>query len=351
MKTSSIASFPKLIFCGCVWLWLVGLPGCFGERQMEKYANNPNGKEVDCVSMVGRYSECSTANLTGTPLVFHDGVPIITIDSLNREKEKLMESNPQFKMARAFMNETQIEASLADALSTRYLMACWAKDEKITQQPQYKQELLEGYATIEHLINTKYFSNSLSVQVGDAEVRKFYEENKDVISNIAISRGGVRASGVMFAEEAAAQAFAKEVRAAGHDMQAAAKKAAPANDIKDFKLVTEQTLTVDGAIRKALFALKSFPQTVVVEVGKDFWVVTAQSKEESQYRPYEQVKHELTMYLEKEQRGQKMQEEMEKLKQRYKITVDETYFASELNDQQEGIDMSDDFKEGVDEEN
>ncbi len=44
--------------------------------------------------------------------------------------------------------------------------------------------------------NTRYFMQSLTVSVSDGEVKKFYEENKESIPNLLVSRGGIETKGV-----------------------------------------------------------------------------------------------------------------------------------------------------------
>jgi hypothetical protein len=178
------------------------------------------------------------------------------------------------------------------------------------------------------MVNTKFFTQSFDVRITDSDVRKFYETNKDTTPQLIISRGGVKAMGIPFDTEAEAKTFVTQIAAQGNDIKKAAQAAGIADKLKDFMTVNQQSMGIDPEVKAKIMGITKASSTEIVK-GKDnkTWVVTITGKEETQYRPFEQVKAEIKDYLEKEERAKKFDEEINKLKQKYNVKMDETFFA------------------------
>jgi hypothetical protein len=64
----------------------------------------------------------------------------------------------------------------------------------------------------------------------------------------------------------------------------------------------------------------------MISTGSAFWVVSATAKEDSKYRPFEQVKDGIKQELEKNKRGEMFEKEVAKLKEQYNVVINEDYF-------------------------
>lgn len=258
----------------------------------------------------------TAAPVRGELLVALDGVPVITVESLQSEKDKLLSANPQLKAMIAFMDPKQFDRNLVEGLTNQVIVDKYVVDNNIINNAAYQAELQEGYKAIERMINTKYFSDAFKVNVSDADVRKFYDENKDLMPNLLISRGGIKATGVMFTTQQDADAFAQKVRAKKGNALAAAKEAGLADDkVKDFKSVHEQSVGIEAPLRDAVVKMKTVPSVEVVSLGNNaFWVVSGTEKEESKYQPFDQVKASLKAAVEKEKRAEMFEQAIERLK-------------------------------------
>ena len=116
------------------------------------------------------------APFTGEVLVsWQGGVPLITTDSLQVEKDKLLKTNPQLKTMIAFMDEKQLDRNLSEGLTNQATIDKWVKDKKMDASPDYQTELKEGFKAVERMINTKFFTQAFPVEVADAEIKNFYE--------------------------------------------------------------------------------------------------------------------------------------------------------------------------------
>lgn len=313
---------------------LVLLPGCsdwFNEKSNEAPQQQENGtqnnvqeKELENAAievLTQGVSVIDKDELTGEVLVTMNGKPVVTVDSLEIEKEKLFEANPQIKQMMAFMDPAQLDKSLVEGLTNQAIIDQYISDQGIDKTAEYQKELKEGFKAVERMVNTKIFTQNFNVKVTDAEVRTFYNENKDLMPDLALSRGGVKATGIQFDNEADARAFAAEITA-GKTLQQAAEAQGKSDSIRDFMTVNEQSTGLDASLKAKILGMSQVPSVEVVALNdKTVWVVHASGKEETQYRPFEQVKAGLKDYLEKESRAKMFDTEMEKLKKRYNVEL------------------------------
>jgi hypothetical protein len=98
--------------------------------------------------------------------------------------------------------------------------------------------------------------------------------------------------------------------------------------IKDFKLVSSQSIGIDEPLRDKIVGIKVVPSVEMFEVNGKFWVVNATSKEEAKYIAYEQVKDKLQQELEQSKRVELLQKEIDELRKKYAVEVLEDYFKS-----------------------
>lgn len=283
-------------------------------------------------------SNSSTNNraVQGTPLVTQDGRTLISVESLSAEEEKIFKANPQLKKLSAYMGENELKRSLLQGLVSQEVMKEYINKQGIDRSGDYQADITAAYTDVERMINTKYFSQAFPVSVSDAEVRKFYDENKALMPNLVVSRGGVTASAVTFNTEAEAQAFLEKARGK-NNLAAVAQEAGVSDRFVDFKVVNEQSLSVDPSIKSAVMTITQFPTAQMVRTSDNkYAVIMATAKEETQYRPLEQIRTELKEYLEKEKQAEAIEKEINKLKQQYNIVVNEEYFGPETSAEKAG---------------
>lgn len=303
---------------------LVLLPGCrFVDWMKEKF-----GGASPAPTNTMTVAEVATPAADGSAvLVTMAGKPLITQTMLDAEKQKLMASNPQLQAMIAMMDEKQLNRNLVDGMASREIIRKYVTDNKIDATDKYKQDFEMVLNQVRDALNTRYFMDAFSVQVADNEIKKFYEENKDAIPNLLVSRGGVEAIAASFADQKAANDFMAKVRATKNDINRAAKEAGIVDKVQDFKLVNEQSLGMDPELRDKIVSIKAVPSLSTFKIGNEFWVVAANKKEAPQYRELDQVKDELKQMIEKEKTMKKFEEEVARLKGEYGIEVNEEFFA------------------------
>lgn len=263
----------------------------------------------------------SKESMPGTPLVIMEGRTIITVESLQEEKEKIFKMNPEWEQYKAFMD---LDRTILYAMANHAIMDREIEESGVKSSDEYKNDLESAYKEVERMINTKYFTQRFSPDVSDAEVKQVYEENKDSLPETIISHGGVKASEIDFDTETEANDFAQKVKANNNNLVTAVQQAGMAeNKIKDLRLVHKQSMAVDQAVKDALLAMVQFPSVAVIRTSDNkYAVVVASSKEDAKYRPYEQVKNHLKAALKKQKQAEAVEQSIEGLKKKYAVVID-----------------------------
>jgi len=302
---------------------LLSLPGC---KLIDWFKGE---KKEEVAKPAGAAPKSEEKPLTGEILVSIDGKPLVSADSLRHEKDKLLKSNPQLKAMMAFMDSKQFDRNLSEGLLNQAIVDRFIADRAINKQAEYLLEMEEGYKAIERMLNAKYFSQEFPVTVSIDEVKSFYEKNKEAMPNLLLSRGGIGAMGIQFDDQAKAQLFLEAAKLANNDINKAAQAQGLSDKVKDFKLVHSQSIGIDAPLKDKIVGMKQVPSTELFVVEGKFWVVSATTREEAKYRPFDQVKNEITAYLEKEKRAERFDEEIDKLKEKYHVIINEDYFKVE----------------------
>jgi hypothetical protein len=306
----------KKILMGGVLATLSFLPGC-------ALFDGSKGKSADNEERTG----APAAPLTGEVLVTLKGKPVVTTDTLAVEKEKFLKANPQIRQALAFMPDPkEFDRNLVDGLIGQKIADEYVMSHNINDTDAYQIELKDLCESMERMLNAKYFGEHLTVVVPDAEVRAFYDTNKDKLRGVMTSPGGVMAAGIEFNDGASARAFASRAKAAPGGFKKTAQDDGLNAKIKDFKLVNSQSIGIEPILRDKVVAMKAVPGVEVIEVNGKFWVVHATAKEEPKYIPYDQVKDKLKQELEQNKRVELFEKEINKLRQEYAVEVNEEYF-------------------------
>lgn len=298
---------------------LVLLPGCgLLDWLKEKLGSKPG---------MGQQGEQS-----GEVLVTIDGKPLITKGMLEFEKKRLLEANPQLQAMIALMDEKQLDRNLMEGLISREVIRKYVKDNHVEESEKYKNEFDMVLGQVKDALNTRYFMESLEVNVDDAEIQAFYDQNKAMMPNLMVSQGGINAAAVAFNDAQSAKDFLGKVKAGKNNIFKVAQESGLSSKVKDFKLVNDQTVGVDGELKSKILAISTFPKAETFKVGKEHWVVVASKKEDAQYRPLDQVKAEIEQSLKKDKTMKRFEEEVARCKGEFKIQVNEDYFSARQED-------------------
>ena len=265
----------------------------------------------------------TTAGVTtnGEVLATMNGKPILTADEFEKQFKNLIETHPY---GAVLAQMEGVERKVFDGLVSQKAITRYIEEQGINKTPEYQQQL----EALIQMLNTRFFQQKHQPKVADAEMKEFYDKNKQTnLPEAVVSRGGVTASGVTFTKEADAKAFLEKAKGKGAQLEQVAKEANLSDKYRDFKMVNE-TSPIEPALRQKIVTYKKFPTVELVKVDdKTFYVVSATGKEESKYRPYEEVKPYIEQRLSAKKQEESLEKAVDKLKKDYNIQVDESYFA------------------------
>ncbi len=258
----------------------------------------------------------------------NDKVAVVGKD-FKQEFEMLLQEKPQLKSMLPLM--PNLEKDFAKGLAQQAVISEYIAKNGLDKTAEYQKKLARAQKAVKTMLNIDAFNKSLGeVTMTDAELKDFYEENKDQIEGILMSHGGVSAVGVSFNSEDKAKAFLSIVKKMGKnvDIQAVAKSEAPNAKIQDFKLVHQRSLGIDPLVKNKIVAFKSCPTFEIVKGSdKNFWVVYASKKEDAKYRPFAEIKDGLAQAAKQQKQGKKANQQLESLMQKYNVNINEDYFS------------------------
>lgn len=258
----------------------------------------------------------------GTPVLMKiNGRPVITVKKIEDEFNHLLEENPNFKQVLAFMPEAKL--NFFEGMVSQQIIDEYVHRNRIDQSAAYQKELEKTIEQVRRMLNMNYFSERHPVEVSEAEMKKFYDENKDKHPELVQSQGGVKAEGVSFNNEDDAKAFLAQAKESNDSFEKAATEAGYGSQYRDFKLVNLQSMQVDPTLRAKIVKLTKFPTVEIINVGSDWWVVKADSKVEAMYVPFDQVKAGLQEALKKQKQMEMFEKVIDTYKNEYGVEIDD----------------------------
>ncbi len=304
-------------------------PGC-GETA--KNSEAPVAEKQEQISVEA--PKTTPQNVAGQEILMSiNGKPVIYEADLHQYKNDIIDAQPEQGREQYRQLIEVIPGAMRNIFDSQVneeLINIWIKKSGIDQSDAFKkeeQENLERFKKINNrTLKIKKFQESNPVTISAADVKKYYDENKDKIAELTISAAGVVAKGVSFDTEEGAKAFFNAVKNNINDFEkiAESKKLT----IKDFGTVSEKSYEVEGPLRTKIITIPKFPTIEFIKVGDNaFVVVKATSKEEAKYVPLEQVKQGIEDMLKQQKSTEGLMKKLEELKKEYKIEVNEDYFA------------------------
>lgn len=311
MKSTSMVH--KSLPISLLILTLVILPGCAPLDWIKKQFNNDDTIVTQPENKAG-----GSASNMDEVLISMDGQPVVTMANLEEDYKQVIEERPELKGL-----EPYVKANLLQGLVTQAIVDRYVKENDIQNSAAYKKDLANMTERLTRVLNVKFFRDAHPVEIKEADVKEYYEKNKETFPDLIVERGGIATVAASFEKEADAKAFLAKAKAAPKDFEKLTKDAANKAKFFDFKLVNAQTPEVDPSIKNAIADLKKFPDVQMVKAANNtYWVLNATSKKDSKYRPFDdQVKDGLRQYMVQEKQMEVMEKEMAQLKDKYKVVV------------------------------
>ena len=260
----------------------------------------------------------------GMLAVWGDGSPMLPQAEFDAKLELLVREKPELKdVAEAFL--PMLKAQLLTQLIYLKVIRKWAEENKTDQLPEFKKKLEQIMNAAKEHLSAEFLVKELSIEPTKAELKDYYEKNKDRVA--LVSRGGTKAVGVQFVDEASAKAFLEKAKAKGAQFDKVIEDSKLKEKMQDFNYVHRQSRGLDRILVKKIIDIKTAPTIELIKINdKTFWVVNATEKKKSEYKPFAEVKETIEAVVRQTKQGELMQKKLEELKLKYGVKVKEKAF-------------------------
>jgi len=288
-----------MLFSGCGW-WPFG-----GSSSKDATSKSVSGDDV---------------------LLSINGAPALTVEKYEEQLAMAQQANPQIGMLLQMMPNAEKDF-IFKGMATAELMKAWAQKEGVDKTAEFQKQKKQLCDAIELQLYMKHFDEAHPVNVSDADVAKFYEEQKDLIPALTLSPGGVETVYVRFESKDKADKFFDKVK----DIKKAAafKAAAQEHKHKTGDSVINAKSSVGDAIKTVVLDLKNFPAVRLVGADDNsYWVLFASGKSDTQYRDLKtpEVQHGLKKMLADQQKDKQVEQVVNELKSKMNVVENHKYF-------------------------
>lgn len=306
----------QLVYVLSLTSLVVLLAGCWGKS-----------KQADSAAEI-------SADDTSVVLLKVNGVPKITVNSLDADINEIAAMDQQLKLMMMF-NPEETRERVFQEKKRMAVIAEWAVSNGVRNEPEYQQKKAKIMKHVDMQLDFEQFLNKHKVEISDEDVLKYYNENKTQDPRILISQAGVKAVGVEFADHEAANKFYHKLKQSGADhIDKLAKD--HKHFVRNFGNVNEASYA-DQAIKEALAKVAKFP-TVLLVTNQDktkFWVVVAQAQEELKYHDFEKIKENLKQGLASKAIGEMLEVKIPEYAKGFELVENENYFTELKNNKKD----------------
>lgn len=265
------------------------------------------------------------ADDTSVVLLKLNGVPKITVNKLEENLNELAEMDQQIKMMLMF-NPEETRAQVFQQQKRMAVIEEWASSNGIKNEADYKQKKAKIMEHIDKQLAFEQFLNHHKVEISEADLLDYYNQNKDQDYRILLAPAGIKSQAVEFSSKDSANKFLHKLKQSGVDhINKLAKE--QKLFVRDLGNVNENSYA-DQAVKDAILNVSKLPSMLVV-ANKDqdkFWVVVAQSKETAQYHEFEKIKDDLRQMLMSKKIGEMLEAKVAEYAAKFDLVENSAYF-------------------------
>lgn len=236
----------------------------------------------------------------------------ITTGDFSRELKNL----PDYLKAMA--DTPQGRKEMLDTMVIRELILQQASKDGVDKGPEIEEKMqdLKKRLIVEAFLKKKVEAES---QVSDADLKKFYEQNKDKFK----SGAQMKASHILVKTEKEAKDILAQIKAGGNFEELAKKSSVDSSAAKGGDLGWFGQGTMVPAFEKAAMGLKEGQVSDVVKSDFGFHIIKMTGKRPAGVRPFEEVKDQIKGAILPSKQQEIFQKIKEDLKKTAKITIKE----------------------------
>ena len=261
-----------------------------------------------------------------------DGKPVLTIDEYEEQLQEAAASSPQLEMMLQMSPNVEYDF-IFNQLKMAKLMNHWAHATGVTQTEEFKKDRARIQEMIDTQLCVQYYEKAHPIVITDADIKSFYDAQKDTLPGLLVAPGGVKAEAVKFDTQDAAQSFYDEVKNVQGDFDAVAKS----QKLSINNFVINETTFHGKPLKDFALQVTSFPALNMIKSDDAYWVVKAVEKVASKYQDFEKVKEGLRNYVQQQRKDESMKEAAAKFEADYKTVENKEYFENKMRARQDAM--------------
>lgn len=257
--------------------------------------------------------------------------PVVTVAQFEEYYNQVLASDPRLQSMASFL--PNLKKEIFDALANQELIVAWADKKQMFDDEEFKTMSKLAMDQVKRMYAAKKFGEQKvgKVAASQAEVRDYYDKHKD--PELVSAPGGIKASGIEFDSKDKAMVFFNKVKNTPTAFAQTAKM--DHVTVREFAPINKFSFDIDKAIKAALESKTSFPVVALVQASDNkWWVVFGESKQDTKYRPLEEVKEAISGAVEREKGMQQFSDEIAKLKETMTVKENAEYFEKQQQDGQ-----------------
>ncbi len=229
------------------------------------------GCNYNPLSWIKKDSCCGDSSHGGEVLYTLNGKPVITVDSLNKDIQMIIEKRPEYEQYMK-INENHFKKLVFEEKVHLALAEEWAKRNKLQASKKFQDDLDQ---TKKHMFFAAFQEDTAkNIAISDEDATAFYDKSE--YKAHFKSPAGTKAVVVEFNDDKQALDFLKRAKAPEADFAALAK--AMQKEVADLGLVSEHSFQVNKVLKAKLLSLVA-PETGLVKADdKTFYVYKASEK-------------------------------------------------------------------------
>lgn len=261
-----------------------------------------------------------------------DGKPVLTITEYEDQLQEAAASSPQLEMMLQMSPNVEYDF-IFNQLKMAKLINHWAHATGVTESEEFKKDRARIQEMIDTQLCVQYYEKAHPVVVTDADIKAFYDTQKDTLPGLLVAPGGVKTEAVKFDTQEAAQAFYDVVKNAQGNFDTVAKE----QSLSVNNFVINETTFHAKPLKDFVLQVGSFPALNMVKSDDAYWVVKAVEKVAPKYQDFEKVKEGLRNYVQQQRKDEAMKAAIAKFESDYKIVENKEYFENKMKARQEAM--------------
>jgi len=309
LTKTTLLALPIVILSGCDWF------------------SSPKQPKIE------KTTKTTTVKKDGsTVLVSINGEPVITEDEFKKNLEQMIQSNPYFKGADINSLPKELLRKFLDQLVTQALIEKYQVKNDIENDAEFQKSYEETEKLLKRSLMVQLYEKKIydGISVTKDDIQKHFDDNKD---RFVKNPGGVLTVGASFSDEKEAEEFLEDVKNKLDDFEKLAEENKNAT-FKDFGRVNKsqanqgfQFDATPGPIKDSALAMRKDAGVEKVKVGKEFWVIKAWDKKDSEYFKLDEIESHVESMIKNNKFRDILDVNLKKLRENdFTVTLNEEYF-------------------------